>query len=97
LVNHYLKGVRAERAAIKELKENDYLAIRSSASRSPIDVIGIDINHTRLIQVKNYKRRTRGNYSKWIKELEELKPFVHKDVKVELWLFDKGKFEKIVI
>ncbi len=95
--NVYRKGRAAEYAAMKDLRLNDYQVIRSAGSKSPADLLAWDINHFRFIQVKNYKRYNSTVYANWVKELTEFKRTVPENAKVELWLYKRGKFDKIVI
>ena len=58
MINTSKKGTRYELEIVKELKAKGYISVRSSASKSPIDIWAInpDKRELLLIQAKSGKR-----------------------------------------
>jgi Holliday junction resolvase len=89
----YLKGAALERYAKKQLEEAGFFVIRSAGSKSPVDLIAIDINGIRLIQVKSAFR---------VNEKDELRlsEIVTPDNgRKEIWLKEPGfkEFRKYLV
>ena len=88
---NYIRGRAAEYRAKKELEADDFFVIRSAGSHSYADLIAVDINVTRLIQVK---ATTKGkNYmDDNLRALIALP--VHDNCRKELWILTKKGFQK---
>jgi Holliday junction resolvase len=52
-MSHYTKGRRAEYRAAAMLRDRGYFVVRSAGSRGLWDLVGIDAQTVRLIQVKS--------------------------------------------
>ena len=88
---NYIQGRKYEYKAMEELREHGYWTLRSAGSHSPVDVIGVDLNHVRFIQVKSVKGLTGGRQYVWseIKELTEL--MVPPGCRKEIWIYNISK------
>jgi len=86
----YVKGANLERAAKKILEEADYFVVRSAGSKSPVDLIAVDINEIRLIQIKSGKQGYR------IKHEDERKLAAingPSNSRKEIWVKESGRKE----
>jgi len=96
----YQKGRAIEYKCANELKKQGYFVQRSAGSHSCIDLIGVDINNIRLIQVKSVKN---GKYAKYnykepnIRKLCELP--VPSNCRKELWIWmrENKKWRKEIL
>ncbi|SHF60874.1 holliday junction resolvase [Desulfofundulus australicus DSM 11792] len=52
---NYRRGYLAERKAVKVLEAAGYVVARTAGSHSPFDVVAVNTNGIRLIQVKRVK------------------------------------------
>jgi len=87
---NYIKGRSSEYLAKKELEKNGWAVFRTAGSKSEADLIAIDLNQIKLIQVKstNKKRIRQKMYEKDIEKLAAL--WVPPNCKKELWIKQKG-------
>ena len=98
-INLYQKGVRYERQAKKELEQEGYIVTRSSGSHGKADLIAINKEKIRLIQVKSTLNLITSLESLQEKDIIGLKilevPF---NTTKELWLWRirKGWEKKII-
>ena len=84
------KGSRRERQVKKMLEAQGYLCSKSGSSLGLFDIIAINENEVRLIQVK----------SSWISPAEKKRIKLLKvppEVVKEIWIFKKGKEIKQII
>ena len=85
---HYVKGYSRERMCRKQLESEGYYSIRSGGSKGIVDVVGVDINMTRLIQVKTTKTNMHTfTTDENIKKLIDLP--VHNNCRKELWIYSE--------
>ena len=84
----YVKGANLERAAKKILEEADYFVVRSAGSKSPVDLIAVDINEIRLIQIKSGKQ---GYRVKTEDERKLQKITVPSNCRKEIWVKEQGR------
>jgi len=82
---NYIRGYNIERKALKELEKEGFFSIRSAGSHSKFDIVAINKNEIRLIQLKS----VRTKYYSFKKEIEELKKFNNypKNTTIELWVW----------
>ena len=93
----YEKGRRAEYQAKKELEADGFTVIRSAGSKSPIDLVGIDFNIIKLIQVKAGKNNGLKLNSEDLEKLIKIKENAPNNCKVEFWVKLKTHFQKELI
>jgi Holliday junction resolvase len=88
----YSKGARIERKAIEKLQRCSNLVIRSAGSHSPFDVIAIDGNEVRLIQLKACKKFYPNILDSAVKEVRQgLKFKLPENCKAEVWIHEDKK------
>jgi Holliday junction resolvase len=91
----YQRGRRTEYEVIAELQKQGYHAFRSAGSKSSFDVIGINSEVIKLIQVKTIKKKK--SFKAEIEELKSIKNIPENAWK-ELWIKkDRKGFEVRVI
>ncbi|MBS7659040.1 MAG: hypothetical protein QW476_04325 [Candidatus Bathyarchaeia archaeon] len=89
-VSSYYKGRSREYYAMRLLRKEGWICIRSAASHSPADILAAKNGVIRLIQVKS------GRIN--LKEKKELKRWAKAfKAKAEIWLFKNGRVIKEVI
>lgn len=92
--SNYARGRRAEYQAKEILEKQGFIVTRSSGSHGLFDIIAIDINFVRLIQIKSSKTTT--TFPKEVMaELAEIQVPPH--CRKEIWVKTKKGFNKRVI
>ena len=81
----YKIGYFAERRAVLDLRNQGYTVVRSSRSLGPIDIVAINAERVRLIQVKNTRERIIPKYLEDIKLLKLIKKPI--ECSIELWVW----------
>ncbi len=85
------KGARIELLAKKHLEQAGYLVLRSSGSHSPVDLVALDHNGTRWIQVKSDTDNRTMRPSEMEVVREELRDIPHPpNASLELWIHRTG-------
>lgn len=87
----YKKGYRMERKCRKELEKAGYSTYRSGGSKTPVEVIAVDLNTVRLIQIKSGKDK-RLNYrsDENIQRLMDLQVPTNCSKEIWIWRDRKG-------
>lgn len=85
----YKTGYRAERRAKEQMEEWDYLVVRSAASKSPFDLVGIGKAQFLLVQVKVVPHGKVYEFQPLKKKLAAIP--VPANCKVELWVWEKRR------
>lgn len=87
---NYRRGFLIERRAVKVLEQAGYVVARTAGSHSPFDVIAINANGVRLIQVKRVKE---GGFTAILEAAKEEIRQVPKvpGVSREVWVWLDGK------
>ncbi len=90
------RGLIKEREAKHELAKEGYAVSRARGSFGLFDVMAMNKEHIRLIQVK----RVKGKYYSFKKEIEEIKNFKNhpKNVVKEIWIWRdrKGWLKEVI-
>lgn len=86
----YRRGYLPERKAVKLLEEAGYVVARTAGSHSPFDVVAVNANGIRLIQVKRVKE---GGFAAILETAREEIRQVPKvpGVSREVWIWLNGK------
>ena len=94
-MTNYRRGRDKEFLAVRELRQQGYVAFRSAGSHSPVDVTAINKKHVRLIQIK----RTKSNSPITKAERQAITALqVPKNTIKELWLWkDRHGWNKTII
>jgi|GEM_PF-924460 len=92
-LNTSRKGSRAEHKAIASLEAEGYVCVRSSASKSPLDVVAFGSSMVRGVQVKSDSdsRPLRPSELEQAKALMRAMP-QSPQVQYELWVWRNGKW-----
>jgi Holliday junction resolvase len=95
---NYLRGVKKERDAVRELIAMGYTAGRSAGSKGVFDVIGLGPRDSMALQVKRV-RKPCNNLKAFRKDLEQIKNAqVSPNTKKALWVWiDRKGWEKIEV
>lgn len=86
-MTRYRQGYRVEQLARKQLEENGYTVFRTAGSRGIVDLIAVDINIVRFIQVKKGQISARER-----QRLEKWKETIPENCTVEIWVKKPKKF-----
>lgn len=82
----YRRGYKYELRAKKDLEKTDHYVVRSAGSHGCIDLVAIDINYVRLIQIKYTSDVAHMPlYTRDMKKLSELQ--VPSNCRKELWIY----------
>jgi len=94
----YKKGYRIETICRKELEELGFFTVRSGGSKTPVDIIAIDQNVVKLIQVKTkeFKQVTYPRDEN-IKKLEQLRVPINCRKEVWVWKGKKKTWKKYLL
>jgi len=90
------RGIEKERQAKHELEKEGYLVVRARGSFGKFDLIALNTEHIKLVQVK----RVKGKYASFVHEIKEIKDFVNhpNNTVKELWIwFDHKGWTKRII
>lgn len=93
---NYQRGYRAELAAVTELKQEGYQALRAAGSKGPFDLIAWNAETVRFVQVKRVRNGNNG-LAKAARELEAVPvpPYARKELWV--WRDREGFVERRVV
>ena len=81
----YERGRSREYRAIRMLREDGWLCLRSAVSHGPVDIVAAKGGRVVLIQVKSGKGRVRR------REVDDLRSWARAfRAQAEVWLFKKG-------
>jgi len=82
---------------MNDLKKEGFYAFRMAGSHSPIDVIALDLNMIRLIQVKSVKVANANTWTSEVRKISEM--MVPMNCRKELWMWVQPwrKWKKIII
>ena len=88
---NYIKGYNKELKAKHELEAEGYIVIRSAGSHGACDLVAIDINFIRLIQLKSTVKHgaSMTQYRDDVRKLTEL--LTPLNVRKEIWLWRARK------
>ncbi|RPF42010.1 Holliday junction resolvase [Thermodesulfitimonas autotrophica] len=81
---NYRRGYRAELEAKKRLEAEGFAVIRAAGSKSPFDLVALDGEVVRFVQVKRVKSGN-GGLAKVLRELEVVS--VPPCARKEIWLW----------
>jgi Holliday junction resolvase len=90
---NYIRGVAIERKCMEMLDKEGYFCIRSAGSHGLADIVAIDLNFVRLIQLKRTKKNNAHNIirtDKGIKEFSNLLVPINCRKEVWVWTDQKG-------
>ncbi len=94
----YNKGRSFEYLARQELEADGFFVIRSAGSKGPIDLVAIDVNQTKLIQIKSTTKKFSNEYFKGdIQKLEDLKRGINYSCRIEFWIRRNKKWNKTIV
>ena len=93
----YKKGRRIEYKCMQELRKQDYYPIRSAGSHSIVDIVAIDINIIRLIQVKSSASVNPYIRDENVKKLEALSTPSNCRKELWIWIQPSKKWKKSVL
>jgi len=94
---NYVKGYKIELMAKKELEDSGHFVVRSSGSHGIIDLIAIDFNYVRLIQIKSCSTPRMPSFKDEISKLSDFREKMPGFCRVELWVKGNKEWKKITI